>query len=122
MPGQSLIRKRIVCMEDVRDRTVTVSNGPLYFPWFAPTAVNVSGFDQIFVKAVETVAPVNRDRHGNYTSENYSTTTTYSVQAICRSGPVELLNVGPDYDTAAEIEEHIEQFLGIEDREVRGEA
>lgn len=114
----------------VQEGHVTVSNTPLFFPWFAPKEATVSDFDQLFVKAVEIghkrVSHRNSGGHHRFPHfhserDRISRSITYGVHAICRSGTVELLNLGPDYDTAADIEEHIEAFLGVEDREVPGE-
>ncbi|MEM1119148.1 MAG: hypothetical protein AAGJ18_01785 [Bacteroidota bacterium] len=95
----------------VDERYLTIENRPISKPWFKNKKIPVEYVDQIFVKKK------------NAGSSNGNPIYGYSVMALDKRSKQEITLIEglSKSDKALFIEQEIEYFLGIEDRQVRGE-
>ena len=91
----------------VRDRTLSVSHGPLY--WKSPAPIDAAGLRQLFV-----FEKVNQGKERNH--------HTYELHALQHDGPVVKLITGQQSpDRLRAIERMLEVHLDIADRRVEDE-
>jgi hypothetical protein len=91
----------------LRGGLLSIEHKPL--PWFGAKKLSIEELKQLYCKEV-----VSHSKNG--------TTTTYEVLAILSNGKhITLLSHLADAEQALFFEEEIEDYLGIEDRPVRGE-